>query len=250
MRSYSRSIIETVARQDDYGINIWFLPKDFLAAYVESDCEVLCPEERARFEKILIKPKSIARLGSRMMLRQMIAAHLECKPQEIVFAYSNLGKPSVEDENGKEKVYFSVSHTADGSLLSISPRVPHAIDIESLRDISSLESLAKLVLSEVELADLQGLSGEEKQNRFYRYWTCKEAILKRNGSGLSGNPKALTVDLTDEQPSILKYPDTFERTEVSELVLWHTPSWIAAIAASSTAKFIQLHLKPTEPEMS
>ena len=243
---YWNSIADTVKSQDEHSINVWFIPRDLLVALEALYGDVLCSEERTRFESIRIKGKSIARLGARVLLRRILSIYLDCQSADLAFTYTSFGKPLVTDEGGVERVYFSVSHTRDGSLVSMSPRVPHAVDIETPRELSDLDSLKYSVLADSELADLEKQSSANKTLRFFEYWTCKESILKLHGCGLSVNLKAVAIAFNSSgEPSVVAYPKTFNATETSELLVWKNESWISeswigAIASPKVAKSIRL----------
>jgi phosphopantetheinyl transferase len=45
------------------------------------------------------------------------------------------------------------------------------------------------------------------KKRFYRYWTCKEALVKAIGTGLSSSLTDFTVNLEDEGTPYLDWED-------------------------------------------
>ncbi|WP_044260305.1 4'-phosphopantetheinyl transferase family protein, partial [Richelia intracellularis] len=54
-----------------------------------------------------------------------------------------------------------------------------------IRPMSDLLSLAKQFFAPSEYSLIQSLPPQQKQEMFFRYWTCKEAYLKATGVGLS-----------------------------------------------------------------
>ncbi|TMH53788.1 MAG: 4-phosphopantetheinyl transferase family protein, partial [Betaproteobacteria bacterium] len=59
------------------------------------------------------------------------------------------------------------------------------------------DGLAHKFLTAAEQATLAPLGESERRARFLRYWTCKEAMSKATGDGLSAPFRELDVALTD-----------------------------------------------------
>ena len=98
--------------------------------------------------------------------------------------YSGFGRPYLEGG-----IDFNISHAGRMVACVVSPQARVGIDVELLRPI--------------ELDDFKGQFSDQEWNiiktaanplqAFYRFWTCKEAILKADGSGLSTALTALDV---------------------------------------------------------
>jgi 4'-phosphopantetheinyl transferase len=106
--------------------------------------------------------------------------------------YSGFGRPYLEGG-----IDFNISHAGRMVACIVSPQARVGIDVEAIRP--------------VQLDDFKGQFSEREWNAiksaanplqaFYRFWTCKEAILKADGSGLH---TALTaLDVTDKKSVML-----------------------------------------------
>lgn len=106
--------------------------------------------------------------------------------------YSGFGRPYLEGG-----IDFNISHAGRMVACIVSPQARVGIDVEAVRPI--------------QIDDFKGQFSEQEWNAiknaanplqaFYRFWTCKEAILKADGSGLS---TALTnLDVTDKKSVML-----------------------------------------------
>ncbi len=60
------------------------------------------------------------------------------------------------------------------------------IDLELIRPISNIISLAKRFFTEKEASYLESLLPREQIETFFQFWTAKEAYLKATGEGLMG----------------------------------------------------------------
>jgi 4'-phosphopantetheinyl transferase len=59
------------------------------------------------------------------------------------------------------------------------------VDVERLGRVTSMSSVARTVFAPVERDELLALGEEQREARFYRLWTLKEAFAKATGRGLS-----------------------------------------------------------------
>ena len=79
------------------------------------------------------------------------------------------------------------------------------VDIEGIRPLDDLETMAGMILSPAEWANLKDEPAEERLKHFFALWTCKEAALKVTGNGLTHSMK--TVEFVD-------FKSTLETNEI------------------------------------
>lgn len=111
-------------------------------------------------------------------------------PERIV--YSEPAEPGEKPVLASGAPHFSLSHTGGHAVLAVSPE-PVGVDIEEIRSITDLGSLAARVFSAGELSKFAAVPLSRRQTAFFSCWTRKEAILKEMGTGLSLDPSLLTV---------------------------------------------------------
>ena len=80
---------------------------------------------------------------------------------------------------------FNLSHSRDHVLLAFARHQPLGVDLERIDRRLSLEDLARRFFSGDEADALDRLGETERLPAFLRLWTCKEAVLKAIGQGLS-----------------------------------------------------------------
>jgi 4'-phosphopantetheinyl transferase len=80
-------------------------------------------------------------------------------------------------------LHASLTHSGDWLAAAIAP-FPIGIDLECPGKPRDLLALADAVFSPEEQAQLRRLHGQERAAAFYRYWTIKESVGKREGHGL------------------------------------------------------------------
>jgi 4'-phosphopantetheinyl transferase len=137
-------------------------------------------EDRARFTL------------TRAALRHLLSGAAALEPDELVFVTGPHGKPALA---GRPDLHFNVSHSGALALIGISARRPVGVDIERVRtDIDDL-ALAEAFFCTAEHRFLDSLDDAARRAAFYRIWTCKEAVLKALGRGITENLKDFRVRL-------------------------------------------------------
>jgi len=92
------------------------------------------------------------------------------------------GKPYAPSIDG---IDFNLSHSRDHVLLAFARRQALGVDLERIDRRLSLEDLARRFFSAGEADALDRIGEAERLPAFLRLWTCKEAVLKAIGQGLS-----------------------------------------------------------------
>jgi 4'-phosphopantetheinyl transferase len=113
-------------------------------------------------------------------------------PAATEFAIGAFGKPSL----GRTSAFrFNLSDSGPQALIGIGKGRDIGVDIEVLRTLDDIGTLAEQNFSADELGDLRALSAGEVDHAFLTVWTRKEACLKAVGCGLSVAPARFTVGL-------------------------------------------------------
>jgi 4'-phosphopantetheinyl transferase len=97
-------------------------------------------------------------------------------------------------EGGRGHVEFNLAHSGGKAVIALAGDAAIGVDIELLRPIDDVESLARLVFSDVERRELEFAS--DPVSAFLNGWTRKEAYVKALGLGLSAPLTKITVSLS------------------------------------------------------
>jgi 4'-phosphopantetheinyl transferase len=108
------------------------------------------------------------------------------------------------------------------------------VDIERVRPDQMEESVARRYFSPREVAALQALDADARQEAFFACWTRKEAYLKARGDGLSFPLDQFDVSLAPEAPAALLSVrgDPEEASRWSLQDLRPGPGYVAALAVA------------------
>lgn len=183
-------------------VHIWKIDLNQPEFQVESLRATLSSDEIARAERFYFPEHRQRFIIGRGSLRKILGHYLDLAPSKIEFDYQQRGKPFLSTKFANSGIFFNLSHSQDLGLCAVSYQRLIGIDLEYIRPMSDLESLAKRFFSSQEYEVIKLLSSEQQQQVFFRYWTCKEAYLKATGDGLIQLEK-IEIKLTPEQPAKL-----------------------------------------------
>ncbi len=138
---------------------------------------------------------------ARGILRTILSRYLNVSPDQIVFSFSEYGKPALSLEMDDRTLRFNVTHSHDIALYAVTRGREIGIDIELVReDFASLE-IAEHFFSPTEVSMLYSLPHASRAKAFFDCWTRKEAYIKARGEGLSYPLHKFTVSLDPQSPT-------------------------------------------------
>ena len=177
----------------DTCLDLWYVDLDVSADAVRCFREWLSCDELAKAERFHSDLDRARYIVGRAALRGVLAAGLDCSPAAIRFSYGTNGKPKLEGGHGG--VDFNLAHSGGDAVIAVADGAAVGVDIELFRPIADVESLARLVFSDVERRALA--LAPDPVSAFLNGWTRKEAYVKALGMGLAAPLKEITVSLSD-----------------------------------------------------
>lgn len=157
----------------------------------EAYWQLLDDVERTRNQRFRFQADRDRHLLGRALLRSSIAEWLGTKPQALSLRLDAHGKPQLgnapnvfEEPAASEQLHFNLSHSGDWVVVALA-NVPVGIDVEHTLRKSDVLSLAAHYFYGEELKELQSFPEPEQRERFFDYWTLKEAYMKARGEGIS-----------------------------------------------------------------
>lgn len=157
------------------------LPDDVVAEYER----LITPAERERCQKYRFERHRHSFLLTRALVRLVLSSYTGIAPGDWRFAIGSHGKPRIESPNPGLPLSFNLSNT-DGMVVCLVARdVPVGVDVEHAERDGELDSIAEHFFSRREVRDLKAAGPERLKERFFAYWTLKEAYIKAHGLGLA-----------------------------------------------------------------
>ena len=162
-------------------------------------------------------------------LRILLSGYTGEHHAALRFVTGPYGKPGLA---GPATLHFNLSGSGEFALLGLSPDCPVGVDVEQVRPLTHLNSLAHSVLTPAEAAAVLPLPAEEGTRRLFQLWTRKEACLKAAGFGLSveaGTLECLGGRLTWREGA----PAVFPLDDLTLYDLEPAPDYVGACVAGS-----------------
>ncbi|HSW35209.1 MAG TPA: 4'-phosphopantetheinyl transferase superfamily protein [Candidatus Limnocylindrales bacterium] len=165
-------------------IDLWFAFTDHLLPEKERFAAWLSPQETERAGSFRFDRDRGRYIVEHGILRLLLAGYVGVEPQAVAFHSGPHGKPYLSWMIGRRLPHFSLSSSDGHAAFAFSRSSGIGVDIEKIRDIEEMESIALRHFTPSEKALVLGDTEEGRVRRFYRVWTRKEAVLKAHGIGL------------------------------------------------------------------
>ncbi|PIE18413.1 MAG: 4-phosphopantetheinyl transferase [Proteobacteria bacterium] len=161
----------------------WVVPDDDLAA---RGLALLDARERER-EALFQHPG--ARQGflvGRWLVRTTLGERLGRPAEALRFVHNRWGAPRLDPAAGDGRLRFNLSHTHGlVALAVVGEGVEVGVDVELTERRSRTVEIADRFFAPAEVEALRRLPAERRRDRFFDYWTLKEAYIKARGMGLA-----------------------------------------------------------------
>lgn len=176
---------------------------DLEAGDLEADHRLLTAAEQARAARFHFDRDRTRYITGRAFLRRQLGRTLGRPPHHLILSEGPWGKPAL---TGGE-IEFNLSHSGRWAALALSRTGRVGLDLERLDRTLDLRGLAESCFTAPERAVLDGLETTvARRNRFFAFWTAKEAIMKWTGQGMSLPPLDITLALVDGWPVGCHHP--------------------------------------------
>ena len=206
----------------------------------------LVPEDRrAKADSMKFAKGRAQSLGAGLLLHEVCRELAACKPgfedadQHIIIG--EYEKPDFHQawlaERGFGQMHFSLSHSGDRVMCGISG-APIGCDVEVIKDRDM--KIAKRFFREEEYADIMAQPDNAKADRFFRYWTLKESVVKCEGQGLSMALDSFRIRIDEDGASVdgLKGECTLREFQLNDGYKYSC--CVAAEAAEIQQKYIDI----------
>ena len=176
-------------------VHVWRAALGLSGAGYRKAQESLSVDERVRAERLASDNARKHYVAAHGILRVLLGTYLGQKPQALAFGTSSHGKPFLVKMREERDLRFNLSHSHGYALYAFALGREVGIDLELVRANVEALKLAERFFAASEYHTLRRLPTAKGRERFFRYWTCREAYLKAKGTGLAFPLTALEIDL-------------------------------------------------------
>jgi 4'-phosphopantetheinyl transferase len=125
-------------------------------------------------------------LITRALVRTVLSRYVPIDPKDWVFSTNFYGRPYIVNEEPEDAcLSFNISHTHSLIVLAVTRQTAVGVDVENFRAREVSIEIAQHYFAAPEVAALAAAPPDQRQYRFFEYWTFKEAYIKARGMGLS-----------------------------------------------------------------
>ena len=178
----------------EHDLTLWWCPLDTADDDVPALRAILSQEELARANRFGTEALRRRYIAGRATLRKTLAVALGVGAASVRIQRGPRGRPMLTPPLALD---FNVTHTEGVAVIAhlTRPGWRVGVDVESLDREVSHDSLARKFLTARERAAVASLDDEARRVAFLRRWTCKEAMSKATGDGLSAPFRDIGIDV-------------------------------------------------------
>jgi len=176
-------------------VHVWCASLELQPKTLSRLAELLAKDEQERANRFVFERDRQHFIAARARLRLILSRYLTVAPRSLRFRYGPQGKPELAGGNGGA-LYFNLSHSHGLALVAVTQVCPIGVDLEWVRAIDDMDSIARRFFSKVEYQAYSALPLSQKSSGFFNCWTRKEAYIKAIGQGLSCPLADFDVSLT------------------------------------------------------
>jgi 4'-phosphopantetheinyl transferase len=164
--------------------------------------ELLSPEEGQRQRRYLFEHSRRQHLLTRVLVRSVLSRYAMVDPRSWRFEANPHGRPFIAAPAPAAPLAFNLAHT-DGLVVCLVARSAEiGVDVEYTPRRTAFAQIAGRFFSPSEAAALCALPPDAQRERFFAYWTLKEAYIKARGIGLAIALDAFSFALEGDAISI------------------------------------------------
>lgn len=166
-------------------IDLWLMPLGDDAIHHHEDwLAFLDDAERAAHDRHAKLPDRLRYAAAHALARHALSHRFDGDPTHWRFTENQHGKPRIATVLPAVDPRFNLSHTDGLVAVAVADGLELGVDVEALDPVSADLDTAEAFAHPSELRQLDPDSTDFVAT-FYRLWTCKEALAKATGLGLS-----------------------------------------------------------------
>ena len=150
---------------------------------------MLSPEEQERHQRFHFEKDRHSFLISHALVRKVLSAYVDVDPADWQFSAGRHGRPEIAGPAGVPALRFNLTHTAGLTACLVTLDVDCGIDAELITRRGNPQTIAEKMFADTELVTLKKLDGRAFLERFFIFWTLREAYCKALGVGLGFSKK-------------------------------------------------------------
>jgi 4'-phosphopantetheinyl transferase len=194
-------------------IHVWEVEPEAIADQdrLERYAAWLSPTEVARRQRFKFERHRHGFLIARALVRGTLTRYVPAIPPERWrFVIGAHGRPEIDPSLGAGDLRFNLSHTHGRAVLAVARGDDIGVDVEARDRKGNLRGISTHFFAKPEVASLDGLEGPALAERFFDYWTLKEAYMKARGVGISLGLGRFWFTIAEGEAIAINFVDGFD----------------------------------------
>lgn len=146
---------------------------------------LLSSDEKERYRRFHFDRDRHHYLVAHVLLRKALSAYVDVDPSAWQFSQNQHGRPEISGPDIMQLLRFNLTHTNGLVACVVTLELDCGIDVEQLSARGNLIGIADKMFAVSEQQDLMNLDGQAFLDRFFTYWTLREAYCKALGVGIA-----------------------------------------------------------------
>lgn len=183
-------------------VHVWLAKPEAIAEeqHVARCRAILSKKEEYRYGRYIFDRDRHLFLVAHALVRTSLSRYAAVAPAAWTFSLGPYGRPELAGAHGELGIRFNLSHTHGLAACAIGLQHDLGVDVEWLARQSETSSIAHRYFSKDEVAALRSLPPDKQRQRFFCYWTLKEAYIKARGMGLAIPLGSFSFELDRQAP--------------------------------------------------
>jgi 4'-phosphopantetheinyl transferase len=168
-------------------VHVWLAWPDTIgdSAPLAEYATLLDADERERWQRFRFAKHRRQFLIAHALVRTTLSRYAPLAPQAWRFRKNRYGRPEIDNEALGPPLRFNLSHTEGLIACAVVLERDVGIDVETTARNAHTLAIAERFFSADECRELRALAPPAQYDRFFDYWTLKEAYIKARGMGLA-----------------------------------------------------------------
>ena len=172
-------------------VHVWLARPDDVtdADKLQQYQSLLSVGERERYRRFHFDRDRHHYLVAHALLRTVLSAYVDIDPSYWQFSSNQHGRPEISAPDIAPPLRFNLTHTTGLVACVVTLELDCGIDVEQVSRRRNLAGIAEKMFAAGEQQALMGLDVEAYVERFFCYWTLREAYCKALGVGIANAGK-------------------------------------------------------------
>jgi 4'-phosphopantetheinyl transferase len=211
-------------------VHVWWAFPDQVCRpeILERQLAALSADERRQHSRFVFERHRRQYLVSHALVRDALSRYAPVGPADWSFEANQFGRPSIAQPAEWRGLRFNLSHTEGRSVIAVAWETDIGVDVEATAAARDLSEIADRFFSPIEIAQLK-----QRPDRFFDFWTLKEAYIKARGMGLAIPLNTFSFLLPEcADPQIVLHQGCEDSAERWQFVLQRGSQYRMALAAA------------------